>query len=103
MKLYTAIIAATAITLAGLGTAWAGGEAMKGAPTPGVPMEPQTICPVMHRPITKDISVVYQGKRVYFCCPACKIDFEKNPGQYMVEMQKEGIRLEEASAPAMAK
>jgi YHS domain-containing protein len=26
----------------------------------------------------------YQGKTIYFCAPACKRDFDRNPAQYMV-------------------
>jgi len=97
MKKLLAAIALAVLVLAGLGTAWAEGEAMKAAPTPEMMMKPQTICPIMHRPIAKDMSAVYQGKRVYFCCPVCKAEFEKNPEPYMTAMAKEGVMLEEAS------
>ena len=33
----------------------------------------QTTCPVMvGNPIDKNVFVMYQGKKVYFCCPECK-------------------------------
>lgn len=46
----------------------------------------QTICPVMGGAIDKDIFVEYQGKKVYFCCAACKPEFEKNPEKYLSKL-----------------
>ena len=43
----------------------------------------QTTCPVMGGAINKNLSTVYQGKTVYFCCPMCKPEFEKNPEKYI--------------------
>jgi YHS domain-containing protein len=43
----------------------------------------QTTCPVMGGPINKQYSTVYQGKTVYFCCPACIETFKKDPGKYI--------------------
>jgi len=60
--------------------------------SPSVPTEsnaaavtdtPQTICPVMGGAINKDIFVEYEGKKVYFCCPACVSEFQKNPEKYL--------------------
>jgi len=46
----------------------------------------QTICPVMEGPVNKKIFTEYQGKKVYFCCPSCKADFEKNPEKYLPKL-----------------
>ena len=46
----------------------------------------QTICPVMGGPINKDIFVEYEGKKVYFCCPSCKGEFEKDPAKYLSKL-----------------
>ncbi|HUW19678.1 MAG TPA: YHS domain-containing protein [Sedimentisphaerales bacterium] len=43
----------------------------------------QTTCPVMGGAINKDLFTEYKGKKVYFCCPACKGEFEKNPEKYV--------------------
>ena len=43
----------------------------------------QTMCPVMNAPINKDIFVEYEGKKVYFCCPGCPEEFQKNPEKYL--------------------
>jgi YHS domain-containing protein len=43
----------------------------------------QITCPVTGEPIDKKCSTVYKGKTVYFCCPACKPLFEKNPEKYI--------------------
>lgn len=46
----------------------------------------QTTCPVMGGAINKDIFTVYKGKKVYFCCPGCKPEFEKNPEKYLAKL-----------------
>ena len=46
----------------------------------------QTTCPVMGGAINKDIFIVYKGKKVYFCCPGCKPEFEKNPEKYLAKL-----------------
>jgi YHS domain-containing protein len=42
----------------------------------------QKVCPVSGRPIDREIWTEYKGKKVYFCSPACKAEFEKNPEKY---------------------
>ena len=46
----------------------------------------QTTCPVMEGPVNKDIFTEYQGKKVYFCCPACKGQFEADPQKYLAKL-----------------
>jgi YHS domain-containing protein len=46
----------------------------------------QKTCPVMGNPINKDVFVEYNGKKVYFCCPSCKEDFEKDPEKYISKL-----------------
>jgi Cu(I)/Ag(I) efflux system membrane fusion protein len=46
----------------------------------------QKTCPVMDLPINKDLFTVYKGKKVYFCCPGCKPEFEKNPEKYLAKL-----------------
>ena len=44
----------------------------------------QTKCPVMTgNEIDPDIYTVYQGKKVYFCCQACKAAFGDDPEKYL--------------------
>ncbi len=43
----------------------------------------QTVCPVMVMSIDKDVYTEYKGTKVYFCCPVCKPEFEKNPEKYI--------------------
>ncbi len=44
----------------------------------------QTTCPIMKgNPINKSVFTVYQGKKVYFCCPGCDTAFNKNPEKYV--------------------
>lgn len=56
----------------------------------------QTRCPVMGGFPNKRLYSDYQGKRVYFCCPPCVREFQKNPEKYMKQMEKQGVVLEEA-------
>jgi len=46
----------------------------------------QKLCPVMGLAINKDLFTVYKGKKVYFCCPGCKPEFEKNPEKYLAKL-----------------
>jgi hypothetical protein len=57
----------------------------------GAAVEPpaaNTVCPVMDgNPIRKDIFVDYNGKRVFFCCPACIPVFKADPEKYMGKLR----------------
>jgi len=46
----------------------------------------QTTCPVMGGPINKEHFVMYQGKKVYFCCPGCDKVFQENPENYLPKL-----------------
>ena len=59
---------------------------------------PQTICPVMGRPIDKQFYADHDGKRIYFCCATCVKTFKNNPERYIEKLNAEGVSL--ADAPA---
>jgi len=47
----------------------------------------QTMCPIMDgNKIDKTVFVEYKGKKVYFCCAACKATFEKDPEKYIAKL-----------------
>jgi len=47
----------------------------------------QKTCPIMtNNPINKNLFTEYKGKKVYFCCPACKPKFEANPEKYIAQL-----------------
>ncbi|MHC4461770.1 MAG: YHS domain-containing protein [Planctomycetota bacterium] len=46
----------------------------------------QKVCPIMGGSINKAVFTVYKGKKVYFCCPGCKPEFEKNPETFMTKL-----------------
>jgi YHS domain-containing protein len=47
----------------------------------------QKTCPVMDgNPIDKNIFVEYKGKKVYFCCTACKEKFLADPEKYIAKL-----------------
>lgn len=65
--------------------------------TEGSAKEPNQLkCPVLSSPINKKVYTDYQGKRIYFCCPPCIPQFNKNPEKYMKQFEKEGVVLEDA-------
>jgi len=60
--------------------------------------KPQTVCPVLAGNIDKNIYVDYQGKRIYFCCQGCDVEFKNNPEKYMKKLKEQGVALEPAPA-----
>ncbi len=61
-------------------------EANKAAATAMASNE-QTTCPIMDgNKINKNVFVEYKGKKVYFCCAACKEPFEKDPEKYIAKL-----------------
>lgn len=46
----------------------------------------QTVCPVMGGKIQEDVYTEYQGKKVYFCCPACVEKFKADPEKYLSKL-----------------
>jgi YHS domain-containing protein len=54
----------------------------------------QKTCPVMEgNPINKEIYTDYNGRRIYFCCPACKETFAKDPDKYIAKVDAEIAEL----------
>ncbi len=41
------------------------------------------LCPVMGRQVNRNISIVYEGKKIYFCCYGCDKKFKANPEKYL--------------------
>ena len=56
----------------------------------------QTRCPIMGGPPNEKIFADYKGKRVYFCCPPCIDEFNKDPEKYLKMMDEAGIKVEDA-------
>ncbi len=46
----------------------------------------QTLCPVMNKPINKELFIEYEGQKVYFCCPGCVDTFKKDPAKYVKDL-----------------
>lgn len=49
----------------------------------------QKFCPVMGDPINPNILVVYKGRTIYFCCPACPPKFNADPEKYLTILDGE--------------
>jgi YHS domain-containing protein len=63
----------------------------------------QSVCAVCGNPINKEIFSDVDGKRVYFCCAACKAKFDADSKTYLEKMQKDGITPEAIPAAPAAK
>ncbi len=55
----------------------------------------QDRCPVLGGPANKRVYTDYQGKRIYFCCPPCIKQFQKDPEKYIKQLEKEGVVLQD--------
>jgi YHS domain-containing protein len=58
--------------------------------------EPQKYCPITSEKIDKSVYLDHEGKRVYFCCAACKDAFLKDPKKHIQAMESKGIVLEKS-------
>ena len=54
----------------------------------------QQFCPVMGGPVSHDLYVDAEGKRIYVCCQACVTAVKVNPHKYIEQMEASGITLE---------
>lgn len=60
---------------------------------------PQSVCPVMGGPISKDVYADYEGKRIYFCCAGCEGPFSDDPAAYVEKLESQGVTLEKIPQP----
>ena len=61
--------------------------------------KPQTRCPLMGGEINKEVFVDHEGQRIYFCCPSCIPNFNKDPAGYLKKMKEQGILPEKTPKP----
>lgn len=89
-----AILAGAAWVLAGTGVTMAEEAQPSGAET----VKKQTICPVMGGQINPRIYADANGKRVYFCCRSCVLDFSKDPAKFISKLEKDGVTVDKTPA-----
>ena len=53
------------------------------------PVIAQKTCPVMGGDIDKSVFVIADGRKIYFCCPACVETFKKDPEKYIAKVDAE--------------
>jgi len=100
IAVYFIALAAFAILVAGC-TSDEGTTGSTAAKTQTAVAAAQTTCPVMGGAIDKKVFTDHDGKRVYFCCPACIDTFKKDPAKYLKKLADAGVTLEKApEAPA---
>jgi YHS domain-containing protein len=61
--------------------ALAGGEVTKQIVDAG-----NSVCPLTGQQVSGDSFVEYNGKRYKLCCPACEVEFKKDPEKYVGKM-----------------
>lgn len=87
----TAVLCTALLALAGLLVA--GCQKEGEAPTsPGAGAKPeiaQKTCPVMGGAIDPNIFVDHNGRRIYFCCPACVETFKADPEKYIAKVDEQ--------------
>jgi len=59
--------------------------------TPPKELKPQTVCPVMGKPIDSAQYTDIQGQRVYFCCAGCSKKLLADPDKYFKEVAAKGV------------
>jgi YHS domain-containing protein len=89
MKILLTVVLAAALAGIVAAPAFAEGE---------TEVKAQTKCPVMGGDIDKQYFADYNGKRVYFCCPMCAPQFNKDPEKYIKKLEDEGVTLEKTPA-----
>ena len=57
----------------------------------------QTQCPILGGNIDKSVFADHDGKRIYFCCPACETPFKKDADKHIAAMEAKGVQLEKVS------
>jgi len=63
-------------------------EAEKPTELPEYIIEVQSqTCPVLGKKVDKNISTIYDGKLIYFCCPGCPAEFKKDPAKYISRLE----------------
>lgn len=61
-------------------------HATAGTPSAQTVTTKQTLCPVMDDAIDPSVSVVHDGRKVYFCCKECIDKFKKDPAKYLAKL-----------------
>ncbi len=57
-------------------------------------LKPQTLCPVMGKPIDSTAYTDIQGQRVYYCCPMCSKKLKADPDTYFKKAAADGVLFE---------
>jgi YHS domain-containing protein len=61
------------------------------------------VCPIMGKPVKADQAVVWQGRRIPFCCSRCAGVFKKEPNKRMALIENPARReLKNTHCPVMA-
>lgn len=68
---------------------------------PKAPSQP--LCPVMKKPVDRNVFTDLEGKRIYFCCQPCVEEFKKNPDKYLDILDEMGAILEKTPAAGTVK
>lgn len=50
----------------------------------------QKVCPIRKEAIDPEVSIEYQGQKIYFCCPGCDKKFLEDAELYFGQMKERG-------------
>jgi YHS domain-containing protein len=87
-----ALISLAALCLAA--ASFAGDSDKAAAPEKPKELKPQSVCPVMGKPIDSSSYTDIQGQRVYHCCPGCSKKLKADPDKYFKEAAAQGVLFE---------
>ncbi|MBI4720199.1 MAG: YHS domain-containing protein [Chitinivibrionia bacterium] len=85
------IICALMLAAFSSGSGFAGESAAPAGVTPPKVLKPQTVCPVMGKPIDSASYTDIQGQRVYFCCDGCAKKLLADPDKYFKQAATDGV------------
>ena len=54
-------------------------------------------CPVMGGPVNSNIFTVYNGRKIYFCCPGCDKTFNADPAEYESKLKEVPVPEKQAT------
>src|SRR5678816_2843767 len=62
--------------------------------------ELNTKCPVSGDDVDKEVTEVYKGRTIAFCCKDCVKDFKKDPDKFVKKLDEEKAAKKDGDKPA---
>ena len=94
MKSIRTITSALLLAAFMISTGFSDESAAPATVAPPKELKPQTVCPVMGKPIDSSSYTDIQGQRVYHCCAGCTEKLVADPDKYFKQAAAEGVLFE---------